>query len=61
MSDLKVMPPPAEKPLLRSKKYREKYDFGPTTFWKLRREKRIDVYQADGLIYVVDQPPRPKS
>jgi hypothetical protein len=61
MSDLKVMPSPAEKPWLRATKYKEKYDIGTTTFWKWRKEGLVETYQVDGILYVRDELPRPKS
>ena len=42
---------------LRGPKYREKYDIGNTTFWKWRKQGRIETHEIDGIVYVRDRLP----
>ena len=44
---------------LRGKAYRDKWDIGKTTYWKLKKEDRLEIHNAGGFEYVKDQPPSP--
>jgi len=45
---------------LRPKRYKKKWDLGDTTYWMLKKQRRIEVIDAGGgLEYVRDKPPIP--
>jgi hypothetical protein len=50
-----------ERPWIRGKRYRQKYDIGATTFWKWRKAGRVEIREVDGCIYVRDALPADTS
>jgi hypothetical protein len=59
MHDVKDAAVPTEG-WLRGPAYRKKYGIGPTTYWLLKKQKRIEVHDGGGgLEYVRDRLPSP--